>query len=420
MKITFGLKKILGREKEGLLREKWKFDSKNTLLAPPTICDLKNTGEKNILFGTKEGKIYSLDKNSNIKWIFDAQEQVDQIEIMFLDVESANSIQASPNIYDLTGDGRKEIVFGTEMGVVYALNSEGKPVWKFKAEGSIRGGVIIKDVDGDGKPEVIFGSGDKNLYILNAKGKLINKFEVDESIESMPEVMDDKIIFGTNNGKIHCISFEGEEIWTFKTKDKVLAQPVIGKLFGGDERYIIIGSTDQYLYTLDEQGALIWKFKTEGAIYSKAALADINNDKKLEIIFGSCDNKVYAVDSRGEKMWSYETNFWIVAPVIVSDIDDDGNLEIIAGSYDHNLYVLDAKGNYILDYVPGLAGVMQQTGSYSDITTSEAGKMTGKKIWQYQTEGIIVGCAMIDETKDIIINTQKGYVNNIGYEKKRD
>jgi outer membrane protein assembly factor BamB len=181
---------------------------------------------------------------------------------------------------------------------------------------------------------------------------------------------------------------------------------------------VVIGSSDHILYVLDDAGELFWEYKTQGAILAKACLSDINNDNKLEIIFGSCDNNVYALTPDGEKMWSYETDFWIVSEPIVEDIDDDGKKEIIIGSYDHNLYVLDSEGSYILDYMPGLGGVVHQTGHYSSIITQEPGKVTGKKIWQFKTEGIIVGCAYIPEDKSIVVNTKPGLVNDLVHKKE--
>ncbi|MBU0471678.1 MAG: PQQ-binding-like beta-propeller repeat protein [Nanoarchaeota archaeon] len=418
MKVAFGFKKLLNKGKRGQIQEKWKFDSKSSLLAPSIVADLDNSGKKHILFGTNDGKIYALDKEANVKWMFNAQEQVDDVELMFFDVETAHSIQSSPNIYDINGDGKKEIVFGSEMGTVYALSFEGELIWKFKAGGSVRGGVIIGDVNEDRKPEIIFGSGDGHIYILNNEGQLIEKYEMGSNIESTPNIIGEKIIFGTNDGHIYCIKHTGEELWKYKTEGKITAQPSIGKIFGDEKNYVIIGSLDQHMYAFDEQGELIWKYKTDGAIYSKAALADINNDKKLEIIFGSCDNNVYAISCTGEKIWSYETDFWIVAPVIVDDIDKDGELEIIAGSYDHNIYILDAKGNYMLDYVPGLSSVLQQTGSYSDVVTTEPGKIVGKKIWQYQADGVVVGCAFIDDEKNIVVNTRPGKINNLQHQER--
>ncbi|MFC2135620.1 PQQ-binding-like beta-propeller repeat protein [Bacteroidota bacterium] len=415
--MVFGLHKLLGRGKRGQIKETWKFDSKTSLLAPPIICDFENSGHRNVVFGTNDGKVYALDESGNIRWAFNAQEHISSAEMMFFDSETANSIQSSPVAHDINNDGKKEIIFGSEMGVVYALSHEGKPLWKFKAEGTVRGEIMIKDVNKDEKPEIIFGSGDKNIYVLSAFGELIKKYEVGCQVESTIEVHGDKIIFGCNDGIIHCIELSGKELWKIQTDAKIIAQPSIGKLFGNEQEYVVIGSIDHYLYAIQlEDGEIAWKFKTNGAIYGKASLVDINKDNKLEIIFGSCDNNIYALQPTGEKIWSYETDFWIVAPVIVDDIDKDGQLEIIAGSYDHNIYILDAKGNYMLDYVPGLSGVMQQTGAYSDVMTSEPGKITGKKLWQWQTDGIVVGCAFVQETKNIVVNTRPGKVDNLKHE----
>jgi len=83
------------------------------------------------------------------------------------------------------------------------------------------------------------------------------------------------------------------------------------------------------------------------------------------------------------------------------------------GSYDHNIYVLDSEGSYILDYVPGLSGIVGQTGHYNDVITKEPGKATGKKIWQFKTEGVIVGTAFIPENRSLIVNTKPGKIDNL-------
>ena len=88
------------------------------------------------------------------------------------------------------------------------------------------------------------------------------------------------------------------------------------------------------------------------------------------------------------------------------------------GSYDHNIYVLDSEGSYVLDYVPGVSGIVSQTGHYGDAVTKEPGKTQGKKIWQYQTEGVIVGCAYVHEHKSLIVNTDSGKINNLVHKKE--
>ena len=110
---------------------------------------------------------------------------------------------------------------------------------------------------------------------------------------------------------------------------------------------------------------------------------------------------------------TYETDFWVVSKPIVADIDGDGELEVIIGSYDHNLYILNSKGSYLLDYVPGISGVVQQAGHYSEIMTQEPGQHVGKKLWQFRTDGVVVGCAQVGDEPAIVVTTKPGLVNRI-------
>ena len=414
-KITFAFKK-LSKKRSGRIDMKWDFDAQSSITSPPLVADIDGDGKKEIVFGTKQGKLFVLDLNSQIKWFYDSNEKVDEVELMFLDTEGVSSIYASPNVADIDGDGKKEIVFGTELGVVYVLNDKGKLVLKYKAGGPIRGQVLLYDLYEDDDVKVIFGCDDNKLYVLNSKGKLVWRFDAGSPIGSTPGIMHKEkpmIIFGANDGHVFCVNKQGDLVWKFKTKDKVFAQPAIGKLFNDDRIFIVIGSNDQRLYVLDEAGELFWDFKTQGAILAKACLADLNNDKKMEIVFGSCDNNVYALTPYGDKLWSYETDFWVANEPIVEDIDGDGRKEVIVGSYDHNVYVLDSEGSYVLDYMPGLSGVVHQAGHYSDIISKDPGKVTGKKIWQFKTDGVIVGCAYIPDDKSFVVNTKPGKVNDL-------
>jgi WD40 repeat protein len=413
--ITFAFKQLV-KKRVGRLDRKWDFDAHSPMSSSALVADIDGDGENEILFGTRKGKLFVLDANSGIKWFYDSNEKVDEIELMFLDSENVSSIESSPSMGDINGDGKNEVVFGTELGMIYVLDAKGKFIWKYKAGGSVRGQVLIHDLYSDGDMKIIFGCGDGWLYVLNSNGKLVWKFEASSPIQSTPAILQrDKlsIVFGADDGNILCVDKKGDLLWKYKTKDKIFAQPSIGKLLDDERQFIVVGSSDHHLYVLDQSGDLFWEYKTEGAILSKACLVDINKDDKLEIILGSCDNNVYALTAYGDKIWSYETDFWIASEPIFADIDGDGRKEIIIGSYDNNLYVLDPDGSYVLDYVPGLGGVVNQAGHSSDIITQEPGKVAGKKIWQLKTNGIIVGCAYMPEENSLLVSTKIGKLDKV-------
>ncbi len=407
---------LFNKERKGHLTEKWRVDVQSDLLAGPMVYDVDQDGRREIVLGTKDGRVFLLDENSEVKWKYNVNEEVGEVESYFQDPEAANKISDSPQIGDIDDDKMNEVVFGTENGNLYVLNNKGEIEWKFETKGPIRSSPLLRDIDGDGMLEIIFGSLDGNLYVVSARGELKWKHETDTDIECTPQLVGEKIVFGCHDGSIRCVEYKGEEEWRFETDDKVVAQPAVDDLFDNGNRIIVVGSTDYNLYALDEKGNLVWEYPTRGAILSKANIADLNDDGKKEIVFGSCDNNVYAITSHGDTIWSYETYFWVVAPPLVEDIDGDGNKEVIVGSYDHNLYVLDSKGFYSLDYVPGLGGVVHQSGHSSEVMTRKPGDVKAEKIWQYKTNGFIVGCALDEDLKNIVVNVKEGQVQDIVHE----
>jgi outer membrane protein assembly factor BamB len=410
--LVYAFKKILNN-KPGTIGENWKYDIGSALNSKPVVSDIDGDGEYEIITGTNDGKVVALDSKGKLKWSYAIQETVDDLELMFLDTESVNSVTNAPHAEDLFGDGKTNILFGTELGYVYMLSFDGQLIWKFKSGAAIRGRVIANEFT-DGQKDIIFGSSDKYVYCLNNNGDLRWKFNCGSEVEGTPHVIDNKIIVGTNSGEIFCFAENGSLVWKFQTKGKIVAQAV-GHNLGTPTKKILIGSTDGILYCLDVSGHIYWEYKTDGAIYDKIAIEDVNSDGKPEILFGSCDNKVYCLNLEGKKLWSFETDFWVVSTPLIFDLDKDGKFEIIVGSYDHNLYVLDGNGSYLLDYAPGISGTVQQAGSYSDVMTQEPGNLVGKKLWQFNVEGVVVGCTVLGP--DIVLNTKKGHVRSLGHQK---
>ncbi len=401
----------------GRIIEKWTFDVRSPLLSSAAAVDIDGDGKKEIIFGTKDGRVFCIDEHAAKKWEYDIQEKVDEVESYFYDSDRIESVHATPTIQDVDGDGKPEIVFGTELGIVYCLDGRGKLLWEYRTKGAVRGRIIVDDLDNDGSKEVLFGTTAGRFVILDHKGKERSSLEIEGGIESEPAVHHGRItqvIFGTEAGELHSYDPLGKRLWVFKAKGAIKAKPAFGKLTAAEN--LVVGDTAGILYCLDLEGNEEWRFVTEGAIYGRATLADLNDDRELEVVAGSCDNKVYCLSARGEKLWSYETDFWIVSSPIITDIDGDGRLEVVVGSFDHNLYILDGEGAYSLDYMPGLSGVANQAGHYTDILTQEPGDHVGKRLWQIKTQGMIVGCEEL-ENDNIIVNVKSGFVEDLGHTK---
>lgn len=410
----FNLQKAMSQHK-GRVFEKWVFDAHSPLLSSASIADIDGDGNPEVIFGTKEGMIHCLDHESKEKWRYSMGETVSGEDAYFYDLEKLHAVSNEPAIADLNADGKKEVVFGADDGFVYALSGTGKLLWKFEVGGMIKSKPKVIDIDNDGFPEVIVTSTAKKLCIISHDGKSIASYDTPVGSQATPGILRGKdgkqtiIVFGLDDGSLHAVNTKEEQLWTFKTGEKITAEPV----FVDD--MILVGSWDGSLYALNMQGECRWRFRTQGAIYNKAVVGDINNDKKKEIVFGSCDNSVYALTLDGEKLWSYETDFWVMAHPVLHDIDNDGNVEVIVGSFDSKMYVLEGSGSYEMDYVPGISGIMHQAGHYADLLSSAPGDRQGKSIWQYKTKGMIVGCSLLDD--ELVLNVKSGFVDALNHKK---
>ena len=410
----FSLQKAMSQHK-GRVFEKWVFDAHSPLLSSALIADIDDDGEPEVIFGTKEGSIFCLDKNAEPKWQYAMSGEISQEEAYFYDLEKLHAVSNEPVVADLNANSHKKVIFGADDGFVYVLNDAGGLEWKYEVGGMIKGRPQVVDIDNDGYPEIIVTSTAKKLCILSHDGKLIASYDTPAPSQATPGILRGKdgkqtvIVFGLDDGSLHAVNTQEEQLWTFKTGEKITAEPI----FVDD--MILIGSWDGSLYALNMQGECRWRFRTEGAIYNKVVIGDINNDKKKEIVFGSCDNSVYALTLDGEKLWSYETDFWVMAHPILHDIDNDGNVEVIVGSFDSKMYVLEGSGSYEMDYVPGISGIMHQAGHYADLLSSAPGDRQGKSIWQYKTKGMIVGCSLFDG--DLVLNVKSGFVDALNHKK---
>ena len=419
--MPFSLKRVMAKHK-GRLVEQWVFDAHTPLLSSATVSDIDGDGNPEVIFGTKDGTLYCLDHHAKQRWVYEPENKASTgADEYFMDQERMHAISSSPTVADITKDGKQEILFGAEDGTLHVVDHKGKLIWKQNIGGAIKASPKVVDLNNDGMPEILVTSSGRKMVVFTAKGKTLISFKVESTISSTPGVYRSPdggpsiIIFGLDDGTVHAVDAQEKPLWTFKANDKVTAEPVFLK---GAQPLVLIGSWDGTLYALNLNGELVWKFSTGGAIHNKAAIADLNKDGKEEVIFGSCDNNIYALTNTGEKLWSYETDFWVLPSPVVVDIDNDGQLEVVAGSLDNNVYVLEGEGSYELEYMPGLSGIINQAGHYADVLSQEPGERQGKRIWRYKTQGMIVGCTLLQEAKhtQLVVNVKSGFVDTLAHQ----
>jgi outer membrane protein assembly factor BamB len=238
----------------------WKFETQDKILGGANWFTSK-TGEKRIVVGSYDARVYSLDDTGKKLWEY----------------ETDNYVNGTPAIYN------GEMVFGGCDAGLHLVNVEtGKRVTKIDlGQGCQVAGSVALFAD-----KAYFGHyGNEFLRVDLDSGNIDWRYSSKrDGFVSSPAINDKYVVFGGRDKNLHCVTRkDGTPQWKFKTRRKVDASPVIT----GDK--VVFGSGDGRLYLLSlKDGKELWNYDVGKAIYSSPAVVDDM------IIVGTGDHRVYA------------------------------------------------------------------------------------------------------------------------------
>ena len=214
----------------------------------------------------------------------------------------------------------------------------------------IQRGVSLFDFDGNGKDDIIFGTDSDNIYMLHDDGSVAENFpfEADDKFRVAPLVIDYNnqlmIIGGSKGGILYAINENAEEIFRFETGSEISASPSI--MIQNSQLYILFGTSDGYVYAVNTLGQLLESFpiNIEGGIIGSIMVADLNNDNLNEIIIVDDLGFLTILESDNNYYQStpIEYDFSFFSAPVIDDLENDGDLDIIAGTV-NSLFVADIK-----------------------------------------------------------------------------
>ena len=123
-------------------------------------------------------------------------------------------------------------------------------------------------------------------------------FDANSEIKPSPLVIDflgnnqNQILFGDNNGLIHIVDSNGEEVvnnvFPFDTGNQIWGSFASGNINEDENVDIAVVSKSKHLYVLDKDG-LILDYNANKFLIGTPALGNLDSDEDLEIIFETVD-----------------------------------------------------------------------------------------------------------------------------------
>ena len=275
---------------------KWQTNTRGSD-SPPTIADIDNDGEMEIIHGEFNGWVICMDaKTGAVEW-----------EIL---VDPNSWVQTAPTIVDLDNDGQLDFVVATwnfnYLDSIFAYRGDDQTLlWAVPVHDHVYHGSAVADLDQDGKPEIVIGSYNDTLYCLNGE-----------------------------DGSVH---------WKFAGSGYIGAPASIADLDndGNCEVVCVHGSV---VSALSHTGMAKWNYTIPnyGQAFRGAALADMNGDEYPDVVFGSSKGELIGLHGKtGSEIFNVDLAahhgnplFALQHAPVIADFDGDNTLDVfIVGGY---------------------------------------------------------------------------------------
>jgi FG-GAP-like repeat len=285
----------------------------------PAIGDVDGDGKLEVVFGSFDHHVYLVDAATGTAkpgW----------------PVDVLDTVYSSPALYDVDGDGLPDIIIGTDDyqvngGALRVLRYDGTSVAGFPRfiDQTINSTPVVADLDGDGKPEIIVGTGafyapptyhpTHQVYAWHCDGTPLAGWPVavDGQVGTTPAVADlngdgnlEVVVTDDNTGPsntFHVYAFQANGTLLWKTQPKdfngstlSLGEPVIADVLG-DNHLEVLAPTNSEVVVLDHLGNQLTQggppytnqkisFNTPTSLYN-VVVGDLETDHadgKIEVV----------------------------------------------------------------------------------------------------------------------------------------
>ncbi len=313
--------------------------------ATPAVGDIDGDGDLEIVVNTLNGRTWA--------WHHDGTEVMDgdndpATNGVFLVRPGATWEYGvgSPCLYDLDGDGAKDIIFpaaSDNLGGhrIVALRSDGSAVagWPYATLDRVNNSPALGDLNNDGVMEIVFYDYGKNLYAVQQNGTDYSGFPVTFNSGAMP-------------GAAPCIALGDLD------QDGQLEIIFAGNI-AGDSSLLVCVDTDINGGT-SGQAMNGWPVELPGSTEGSPVVGDIDGDSIPDILYGigggdeNAPNNLYAFNASGVAIDGFPITLGaaLTPSPVICDIDRDNDVDIVYGGWGRKLYVWDMPFAYEIENSP--------------------------------------------------------------------
>lgn len=323
----------------------------NKILSTPAVGDLFGNGVPYVVvtYGGLGGKtcpggaVALKGDDGSIAWNFDLKALASRRPIFSI----SHAAISSPALYDFTGDGKLEVVFGALDRNIYMLTPRGRLRGYYQAADTVFSSPAIAEADGSPPAEIIIGT------------------DISQNLLLRPPTPNGGYLYALKGsafreGKAIPFRFPGSSVWRAKFDQVVQGSPTVGELLSSNAGPEVVTSTGCYfpegstgkrgrylkIFSL-RTGRLLQTVPLSTCTNSEPAIADVDGDGSNDVVIpvqtlgqygGSGQSQVVAYNPETR------TTLWTATPkigtrnqrelalfsgLVVADLDKNGSREVV-------------------------------------------------------------------------------------------
>lgn len=334
-----------------LLDHRFPWDCYYASKSAPVVYDFNADGALDILYVDVYGSGYYINDEGD--------------DYAGFTTDQPQNLNRSFAMGDIDGDNQPDLVFSSRTGLLYAVQTDGTPIFSYDAGTLLLYTPMIADIEGDGSPEIIASGFDNMLFVVSSVGVVKPGFPLamNTLVRCEPAAADLdgdgglEIVIGDSDGLLHAIKAGGVSLTGFPVQ---LNGIITGAPTILDNNRIAVGTTHR-LYLIDPTGSIVFEKAINGSSASGMALADVGYNGDLDIVFVTGTGNLYAVSQTGNDLPGFPIalNTIFTCPPLIADIDGDYFHEIILQDNQNGIYAFNHDGST----VPGFPFLTSFNGS---------------------------------------------------------
>jgi len=333
------------------------------------IWDLNGDGQKEVIFGDHTGRIHALQADGTTY-------------LPGFPYESGSAVIGSIAMGKLSSNDDMYLVANLQNGSIICLNKLGQLQWTASGYGTLRSTPVIADLNFDGISEVITVTQTRRLVVLTAAGNNYTGFPIilDNAMLTSPALGDLNgdgildIICGTITNTLHAINptTAGNLPGFPVTMSSGTQNPITIANIDADHHPEILVATSAsagQLLAYNHDGSLLFSRNIGSQIRTGAVLADMNNNGSKEIVLVSGNGDVFMMNPSGTNLPGFPMNIGsnTECTPIIAAFDGSFLPAAIFGDTNGNLHAVRVNGTQSPNFPIHLNGNLRVSAAIGDI-----------------------------------------------------